>query len=193
MLKAYEETYISNIATALRDKNGSTTQYTVSEMENAVRELDKVYYTNGCVGYTKNMVLDVEGTPLQWNLYSGAWLMESISMPNCAVTTAGGNTFNGCSRLTSAYLPKFQNLGSNIFNGCTLLKQCQLGSVGFSVTNMTATTFNQCKQAGLEITIYVNADTLSGIVTAVSGTAPWGATNATIIYRNSTTGDVITE
>lgn len=74
---------------------------------------------------------------------------------------------------------------------CTSLKNVSFGAVGRPVTLIGNYVFLYDTQSDLTITIYVNATTLAEIPTAVTQYSPWGATNGTIIYRNSTTGEII--
>ncbi len=153
---------------------------------------EEIYFTPNGVGYTKNMELSVTGLS-SFNQYNHATHMESISLPDYIVNSVPGvaNLFSYCSALKDAYLPKLTYAGHYIFRECTALKTCQLGSIGYPVTSMAIYTFYLCKQDDLIITLYVDADKLTDIPIDVTANAPWGATNATIIYRNSTTGEVI--
>lgn len=80
-----------------------------------------------------------------------------------------------------------------VFRDIRSLKTVILGSVGHPVTNFGGLYrfFSGCTQNDLTITIYVNAASVSGIDPAVNALAPWGAANATIIYRSSVTGEVL--
>ena len=111
-------------------------------------------------------------------------------------------TFYGCTSLKKAYLPKAKGFEYNgfsdfTFGNCTALQLIQLGSVGFPISQMVNEApfmpFAGCTDPELVIEIYCNYATLSELPTALTKGSPWGATNATIIYRNSTTGEVITE
>lgn len=74
--------------------------------------------------------------------------------------------------------PNCTSLGANIFKGYTALTNVVLGSVGHAVTSLDSTTFSNCTQSGLTITIYTTGGaSLSG--------SKWGATNATIVYETA--------
>lgn len=73
------------------------------------------------------------------------------------------------------------------------LEFVQFGSIGHPVEELNGTLGFRDTTAKLTIEVYVDAETLADIPTTITDTAPWCATSATIIYRNSTTGEVITE
>lgn len=106
------------------------------------------------------------------------------------LTAVLSSFFAGCTSLKTANFPSATNIsgGSRApFNNCTALTSVQLGSIGHAVTNVDNQAFNGCTQAGLTITVFCTA--------AYSNTALANirakATNATIIIKDSTTGDVI--
>ena len=87
--------------------------------------------------------------------------------------------------LITLSLPKCNNyFGQTIMNN-TALQTVQLGSVGFPVTALNVAVFTNCTQLGLTITIYVTP----GAQPLAS--SPWGATNATIVYRSAVDGSVL--
>lgn len=134
--------------------------------------------------------------PQRSNVFSTVGITEGYAPE--VVATSGHYPFTGvtavatlkkivapkCTRIKSGYLAYRQ----------TALTYVQFGSVGHPVTTIDGSTgFNGCTNTELVIEIYVDAAALADIPEAVTQYAPWGATNATIIYRNSTTGEVITE
>lgn len=107
----------------------------------------------------------------------GCIKLTEIELPSAETVEA--YAFSNCTFLEKAILPKVTGLsGNNAFNYCTALKTVQLGSVGHPVSSLAANTFLNCTQSGLTITIYTTGGA------ALSG-APWGATNATIIYKEA--------
>ena len=167
---------------------------------------NELYYSSSGIAYSKKMEL-----PKIWQgknyLYEGCTkLKELICNETSVIGGSSHNTivnyFNKCRELEIARFPFLQGIGSSFvelfFGNCTSLREAQFGSIGhpvstFDNTNYEYKVFGGCIQRGLTITIYVDANTLSDVPDAVSHCAPWGATNATIIYRNSTTGEVIME
>lgn len=99
----------------------------------------------------------------------------------------------GCTSLKTVYAPLCQYLGTHnnnrgAFFGCTALESVQLGSVGCECNVVDVySSFQGCTQSALTITLYctqVNADTYLAKLRA-------GATNATIIIKDSTTGETL--
>lgn len=163
--------------------------------------------------YKKTMDLQANGIPF---LYGCAEL-EEVHAPNFNGAIAA-NTFRNCPKLKIVDIPNAKNVGSSFafwgdtaletlafpklnnasnggwnnagtFRDCTGLKTVQLGSVGYSAyptSSYIYDAFLSDTQSELMITIYVpDKATLP-----ISG-QPWGATNATIVYRSTTTGEVI--
>lgn len=159
---------------------------------------EEMFFTKWGVAYSANMVLDSE------RIVGGAWRdadkLISLELTNWNPTSdndlklAGGananDTFQSPS-LKTLILPKLQYGGHYWARNATALETVQLGSIGYPVTSLGNYFFYKDTQDNLEITVYVNATSLSGIASGVRGTAPWGATNATVIYRNSKTGEII--
>lgn len=191
------------IADAIRGKTGKTDGLTLDQMPTEIEGIQsgggEFYFTPYGVGYTPNMVLDC--TTIVSPAWKGADKIKSLELtewnPTSATTTMGEgngslNDVFGYNSLETLLLPKVQYTGHYWVRGSTNLKTVQLGSVGFPVNAVGSLCFKDCTQTGLTITVYVDATTLADAKTK-TGAPPWGATNATIIYRNSITGEVITE
>lgn len=160
---------------------------------------DVIFYTPQGSGYKANTDLSV--VQVLPAMYHAATELVSLKLTNWNPTTstslglwAGSltNFMRGCSKLTTVTLPKAQYLTKYFCRECTALNAVQLGSIGYPVTSIDTLAFNGCSNEELSFTIYVDATTMDGIPAAVSGNSPFGAVNATIIYKNSTTGEVIT-
>lgn len=76
---------------------------------------------------------------------------------------------------------------SGQFYNCTALTSVVLGSVGYAVIGMRGNMFSGCTQTGLTITIYTTGANADGYLSAIRN----GATNATIIIKDSTTGETL--
>ena len=152
--------------------------------------------------YTKhmkltNVYLKDSDIAIMTSKYRSCENLETVEISGQAVgansSSAPTNVFSECKNLISAIIENFTKYGHYWFRECISLKNVQLGNIGIPVLLISsAYLFMNCKQTDLEITVYVDATTLADIPTDVTKNAPWGATNATIIYRNSTTGEVIT-
>ena len=82
------------------------------------------------------------------------------------------------------------------FNGDSSLTSVTMGSIGNPITTFSTSPTNAYKffygaPSGLTITVFVDAVDIASISTDITSMAPWGASNPTIIYKNSTTGEVL--
>lgn len=103
--------------------------------------------------------------------------------------------FSGCSKLETVWLDIQSGYltGASMFHGCTSLKSVIVGNIGkpFTANDIPANRFEG--NGSIEtVTFYVNAETMEDVPANLINRQPFGAPNATIIYRNSTTGEVIT-
>ena len=103
-------------------------------------------------------------------------------------------------RFRKANLPFVTTYNNNCLclrNNSELECVANLGSVGHAVATISSSAFfsgsSLDKGLGWTIHIYVNASTLADIPSAITSGQPWGANHATIVYHNSTTGEVIDE
>ena len=103
--------------------------------------------------------------------------------------------FSGCSKLESVVFSRLDRIITplDIYYGCNALKTVQLGSIGYPITALSDVRMMRGCSAPVELTIYVDATTFGEIPGGIANYAPWSNLNAVIIYRNSTTGEVITE
>ena len=192
------------IADAIRGKTGKTDGLTLDQMPTEIEGIQsgggEFYFTPYGVGYVPNMVLDC--TTIVGQAWKRADKIKSLELTEWNPTAATDiktenavqpNDCFGYNGLETLLLPKLQYGGHYWARGSTNLKTVQLGSVGFPITGgIGSLFFRDCTQTGLTITVYVDATTLADAKTK-TGAPPWGATNATIIYRNSITGEVIIE
>lgn len=202
MLKAKERLLELNskFAQTLSDKGVVANENeTTSELIEKVAEIESVELFNNDLGrlYTKNMILtdliaSDEVSKLN-NMYANCVHLETVEMDGGLRTGADSGIFYGCENLRSAKLKNITSYGHYIFRNCLSLENAELGYIGKPVIKMAEYTFYNCTQNDLKITIYVDSTTLAGIPEEITSVSPWGATNATIIYRNSTTGEVIEE
>ena len=186
------------ICDATRAKTGTTDLLKSGEVANKINEIkdSDVYTSHFGALYTKNMVLSgLRGNntgALLNSQYQECTNLETVDIDGKIQTNSLSNVFANCPNLKSAIIKNFTKYSHYWFSGCPALEIAILGNINVPVTRMANYVFSDCIQNNLTITVYVNATTLADIPTDVTSTAPWGATNATIIYRNSTTGEVIT-
>lgn len=157
---------------------------------------DTVYYNTQGHIYFENIDFPDTVSDLKVVFYNtgGYSHLKSISGLAKTTTNAPGSQFRGLPNLETVILPRACHFYATAFRDCTKLKTCTLGSVGYPVVVTRSTTFQNDTQSNLTITMYVNASTLAEAqaISDVGALAPWGATNATIIYRSSSTGEVLT-
>lgn len=154
-----------------------------------------IYYTRAGACYVPNMIIEpsdgIYNASTLGSRYQYADYLETVEIPNIVLSGSVSNVFAFCSSLRTAKVAKVTNYGHYWFRNCTALETVQLGLLGYPVTNMTTLVFSGDTQTNLTITIYVDATTFAELPTTISNNSPFGATNATIVYRNSTTGEVI--
>lgn len=114
--------------------------------------------------------------------------MVEYNFPNAEFPEQGigRRVFCYCNTLKRIFLPKASGAfggGYFIIQNCTALESVQMGSVGYTITNIGLYAFQNCTQSGLTITIYTVGDNADRIVTAIR----YYATSATIIIKASET------
>lgn len=112
--------------------------------------------------------------------------ITELNAPEC-ITVYSSGLRSGA--LKKVYLPKLNKFsgGGNVFYGCTSLETVQLGSIGNAVEQISNNDFGGCTQTGLTITVYTTGAYADTALTNIRN----GATNATIIIKDSTTGEAL--
>ena len=172
--------------------------YDVTDKAEAVVNVSQetYYMTKYGVWYPPNVDIEINGFnvyAMPQNLYNSADHLVSARLAGVTNIQGGANAnpFSHSSIITLE-LPSLQSSNTYIAGGCEKLQTVILGSVGVAVNSLYGRAFYEITNPNLIITIYVDAATLADIPAAVSDNSPFGAVNATIIYKNSTTGEVIT-
>lgn len=154
---------------------------------------EEVYYTPYGQAYAKNVEAAITSGS-SYPMYRAATEMETLKLTGSAMFT-NNYCFAGCTKLKTAIIAVANTMWANNsreFENDTGLETVEIGAVGVPVSTFNnSNIFAGCTQSGLTITLYVNAASLADLPSTISN-APWGATNATIVYRNSTTGGVLT-
>lgn len=187
---------LTSVADAIRAKSGGSEQLAfpagfVSEIQ-AIPSGETVYTTERGHLYTKNLSVETTNASLDPSYLNGQWFrateMETARLYGTPWTATTGlqNTFDGCTKLTNATIEQVKRFSNYVFIRCSALKNVQLGRIGNGVVSLS-NTFYGLTQRDLTITIYVD----DGTTIPLSG-SPWGASNATIVYKSSTDGSVRT-
>ena len=207
MKKLYEEEDIRGIAEAIREKNGTTTQYKVSEMKPAILAIpsgasepyiEETYDANGrlidvnLVGYTAirdnafykctNLSLTSlpnEVTSIGTYAFAGCTSLALTSLPS-GITSIGDFAFQNCSKLALTSLPSgLTSVGNYIFYGCQKLALTSLPS---GVRSIGGNAFGNCK--GL------TSITFHGKPNSIASNAFRGCTNLKTINVPWASGEV---
>ena len=172
--------------------------YDVTDKAEAVVNVSQetYYMTKYGVWYPPNIDIEINDFnvhAMPSNLYNSADHIVSARLAGVTSIQGGANAnpFSHSSIITLE-LPSLRSDNTYIAGNCEKLQTVTLGSVGVAVSSIYGRAFRNCTNPNLIITIYVDAATLADIPADVSGNSPFGAVNATIIYKNSTTGEVIT-
>ncbi len=185
---------------AIRSKGGTSALMTAAQAKAAVEAIEtggggvEGSYSSYGNFYPNEIVYPSSVTDLRV-LYSGTGGANNVvSIAGLGRTTnqAPGNQFRGMSNLKTVNLPRACHFYATAFRDCHKLESVELGSVGYPVVVTRGTMFQYDTQA-FTITMYVDASTLAeaNAIADVGALAPWGATNATIIFKSSTTGEVL--
>lgn len=190
------ENVLTAMANAINAKTGKTAPLTPVEMVAEIQDMPsggEEYFYNPRNGtyYTAN--LDVVISDFSVSNMRDTWRscnnLLSAKVGGLLAMQGGNNAnmFGNCQKLNRLILPDFGTANTYIASECPLLETVQLGSIGKPVTMLSEWSFHKDTQSNLTITIYVADD-----ATLPLTNSPFGATNATIIYRSATTGEVIT-
>lgn len=154
--------------------------------------------------YAENTVIDSGALYALIKNLKGAANLKTVKL--LKTTAYGGSNyqlntaFQGCSLLESVQL--LNGISSSgycedIIKDCPRIKEFITGDIGYpndtgmGSTNSSYLTFRNISVA-FDIIIYTTATTLATVPSYLKTGSPWGATNATVIYKNSVTGEVLT-
>lgn len=165
----------------------------------ASSDCETLYGTDGTV-YARDIVFPVGVLTIPAMFKTSMEFLRSVECPGCtqgyASSAFGNYLFSALKTVKmsgSINLPTSNN--DRLFSGSQLpaLETVQIGSLNnpclaFARPKMFFSTAPTCK-----IIIYVDAETLADVPADISQYAPFGNTNATVIYKNSNTDEEITE
>ncbi|MBO4543243.1 MAG: hypothetical protein J5725_08705 [Bacteroidales bacterium] len=195
------DTDLTSVANAIRAKSGGSGQLAfpagfVSEIGNI--PTGTTYYMSEKTGCYYPKIIDQTLPSIGATDYGGRrWSycdeLEEVTVRGLTgIGTANNYIVRNCQKLKKLILPDVGgNNNSYITTNNPALEEVQLGSVGHYMEKMYGNAFSGCTSA-FTLTIYVNAASLANVTTNITSSSPFGATNATIVYRSSTTGEVLT-
>ena len=117
----------------------------------------------------------------------------SLSSINVNIIKDSREAFKNCINLHTAIFPKCVNCSTNNVSGrgmlhnCTGLTTVQFGSIGNPVIAFSQHLMKGCTQTGLTVTLYTTDAYADTALTNIRN----GATNATIIIKDSTTDETL--
>lgn len=126
-----EETSLSNIASAIRGKNGSTTVYKPGEMAAAITNLP----TGGSSGGNEDGLLadtvvnyeNTTATKIKQGCFKDSTKLATATFTN--VSNVGSQAFSNCSELTQVSLPNATVIGNSCFQSSSRLSTVNLTNV----------------------------------------------------------------
>lgn len=134
---------------AVLPTKGVETADTLEQVPQRIGEIEvaeEMFFTTYGTMYKKHMVISAEGTQgFNAYAYQDADKMETVEAPNISDVARGqGYTFQGCTSLKTASLPKICRLGVRYFYQCTALEELTLGCEEIPLTRISNNAFQNC-------------------------------------------------
>ena len=146
-----DENSLRDIASAIREKNGTYATYKPNEMGDAIRGIEvsggeEILFTNHGTMYKKNMVILTDNTDGFYQYaYRYADKMETVEAPLLQANWASPHyVFQGCTALKTAKLPRIRKLGSFVFGDCIALETLILGEEQYPMQGIEINTLANC-------------------------------------------------
>lgn len=159
------DTTLTEIADAIRSKNGTTTKYKPSEMAAAIKSCVSTTQAADGGGLIERSITVLSNsnvtsigeyafyewttlkqadfaatTTVESHAFAGCENLISVNMPS--VLTVDIGAFDGCMRLQSLNMPNVQSIGNGAFNECRSLQE----AIFINLTEMGNTTFYNCME-----------------------------------------------
>ena len=145
-------------------------------LPNVVEAQSNIFY--GCICNAIDNVYTIEELDLprlkeiyKWNIV-GPNRIKTINIPKVEILDDSALAY--CPVLEDLSLPSIKTIGQDSMQSCTALKNVYIGP---NITSINTKAFENCTQNTLTITIDTKENAITG--------APWGATNATIIWAKA--------
>lgn len=166
-----DEQVFTNIANAIRNRNGQETTYKPREMATAINSLG--YTMDDIVTHNYSTVLNLtnpeittlypyqfagssiteihapyivnfnDGNNIGMGIFRDCTNLTVVDMPQLTNTGSNGYQFSGCTSLQTVNLPMAMT-GQYMFNGCTNLVTAVIGVKKSSAANMNSNDFRGC-------------------------------------------------
>lgn len=142
-----DDTNLTNIAAAIREKNGETTTYKPSEMADAIAAISTGGSTDGTALITRTIteVVDETITTVGAYAFSNCSALTTLDLPNCTRLNEG--SVSHTTKLENINLPKVQYVFNYVFQGAgtsnTILELPEVTNISDYVFN--AAWFNTVK------------------------------------------------
>ena len=118
------ESSLTQLANAIREKTGTSKQFSVADMIRAIRGIVSNRDIDGIIERTSTEINIDYVTKIGASAFYGYTSLQSATFDS--VRTIGNDAFNGCSSLVSIELPSLAILGARVFNNCTSLTTLDL-------------------------------------------------------------------
>ena len=168
-----EETSLSNIASAIRGKNGSTAVYKPGEMAAAISNLPT---GGGSGGSSDNEDGLLENTLVNYENTTATKIRDEFFMDSATFVTAtftnvsnvGNRVFSNCKALTQVSLPNAISVGTNCFSYCPQLSNVNLSNakwIGFRafLNCKSLTSINLPRLETLEGSVFFDCSNLAKV------------------------------
>lgn len=211
-VRKINESTLTAIGNAIRSKTGGNSLIAPEDMPTEIGNIQTglpVYqarYSNAF--YVPKTVIEITA-PAAWEIPTTIggryWFAYAEELEELTIKATGAQVLifdnsrtgfaMGCTKLKKCTLDCAINYltGANLFANCTALEEITIGNVGKPMggNRIASNIFETCSSLSL-ITFYVNAETLADVPSNLTSNQPFGAANATVVYRSATTGEVIT-
>lgn len=195
------DTYLSNIADAIRTKNGTETQYKPSEMAAAITNLStkaRPNYVSFCQ-YSGTSLdiswLDVSNITSMNNMFQNCSSLTTLDVSSWDTgnITNMNSMFSGCKNLTVLDLSNFTTsettsfMASSMFSNCRKLTEVDISNMDLTRIATINYMFENCGSDNETPTIvYVKDEASQQKVLSATGTpASWSTAN--VIIKEATT------
>lgn len=197
------ESYLADIGNAIRNKNGSTSQYKPSEMAGAINDITTQGKTQD--NTVLNSILDrsISGNYVNNDLteigrYAFDFCDDLTSATFTKATKVDSSAFRDCLSLESISLPEVKEIKQSAFAFCSSLKSISMPKIEILSNNSSYWgIFDYCGMTTINIpstiqsigsTAFENTKittiNIDKPANSISG-APWGATGATVNWTGT--------